>query len=76
MADLCSIATSWNGYGMSHGTCTVHTWNDGLDYDEGDPAMGYRVDAQLRDVRFRDEDEEQPRRGTRRMGMLRRQAAE
>ncbi|KAF1966949.1 WD40 repeat-like protein [Bimuria novae-zelandiae CBS 107.79] len=40
-------ATSWNGYGTSSGTCTVHTWNDGLDEDEGQPTMGRRVNAQL-----------------------------
>ncbi|KAI9719156.1 MAG: hypothetical protein M1828_006338 [Chrysothrix sp. TS-e1954] len=40
-------ATSWNGYGMTQGTCTIHTWNDGLDEDEGEPGMGQRVDAKL-----------------------------
>ncbi|OCK83813.1 WD40 repeat-like protein [Lepidopterella palustris CBS 459.81] len=39
-------ATSWNGWGTSQGTCTVHTWNDGMDDDEGEP-MGKRVNAQL-----------------------------
>ena len=41
-------ATSWNGYGMTQGTCSVHTWNDGLEEDEAEPAMGRRVDAKLR----------------------------
>lgn len=40
-------ATSWNGYGKQWGTCTTHTWNDGLDEDEGEPAMGARVNAKL-----------------------------
>ncbi|KAL1634497.1 hypothetical protein SLS56_002190 [Neofusicoccum ribis] len=40
-------ATSWNGWGTSLGTCTVHTWNDGMEEDEGEPAMGQRVNAQL-----------------------------
>lgn len=63
---LTYTATSWNGYGMSHGTCTVHTWNDGLDVDEGEPAMGYRVDAQLRQQRFEEPAEEEgPRRSAR-----------
>lgn len=41
------VATSWNGWGTSLGTCTVHTWNDGMEEDEGDPAMGQRVNARL-----------------------------
>lgn len=41
-------ATSWNGWGTSQGTCTVHTWNDGVEDDEGDPQMSRRVNAQLR----------------------------
>lgn len=46
-------ATSWNGYGGLYGTCTTHTWNDGLDEDEGEPKMGNRVDEKLRyDPRF------------------------
>ncbi|KAF2476419.1 WD40 repeat-like protein [Lindgomyces ingoldianus] len=40
-------ATSWNGWGTSQGTCTVHTWNDGLDNDEAEPKMTRRVNAQL-----------------------------
>ncbi len=32
---------------MTQGTCTVHTWNDGLDEDEAEPKMGLRVDAKL-----------------------------
>lgn len=27
-------ATSWNGWDHGLGTCTVHSWNDGLDSDE------------------------------------------
>ncbi|CAN9221617.1 unnamed protein product [Alternaria alternata] len=40
-------ATSWNGWGTSQGTCTVHTWNDGLEEDEAEPKIGRRVNAQL-----------------------------
>ena len=40
-------ATSWNGYGMETGTCSVHSWNDGAEDDEGEPRMGERVDARL-----------------------------
>jgi len=40
-------ATSWNGYGKEWGTCTTHTWNDGVDEDEGEPKMGLRVNAKL-----------------------------
>jgi hypothetical protein len=39
-------ATSWNGWGTSQGTCTVHTWNDGTEDDEGEK-IGKRVNAQL-----------------------------
>lgn len=48
---------------MSHGTCTVHTWNDGLDTDEAEPAMGLRVDAKLKQDRslyFDDTPRERP----------------
>ncbi|KAE8835508.1 hypothetical protein HRS9122_07778 [Pyrenophora teres f. teres] len=40
-------ATSWNGWGTSQGTCTVHTWNDGVEDDEAKPEVGRRVNAQL-----------------------------
>ncbi|KNG47495.1 WD40 repeat-like protein [Stemphylium lycopersici] len=40
-------ATSWNGWGTSQGTCTVHTWNDGVEEDEAEPKIGRRVNAQL-----------------------------
>jgi WD repeat-containing protein 23 len=39
------VASAWNGYGMTTGTCTVHSWNDGAEDDEG--AMGLRVDQKL-----------------------------
>jgi len=42
------LATSWNGRGMTQGTCTVHSWNDGVDEDEAEPRMGLRVDPELR----------------------------
>ena len=32
---------------MSTGTCTIHSWNDGLDEDEAEPKMGRRVDQRL-----------------------------
>lgn len=32
---------------MSTGTCTLHSWNDGADDDEGEPKMGMRVDERL-----------------------------
>lgn len=46
---LCShfLATSWNGWGMSKGTCTIHSWNDGAEDDEAEPKMGLRVNERL-----------------------------
>ncbi|KAI9836979.1 MAG: hypothetical protein M1837_003139 [Sclerophora amabilis] len=41
-------ATSWNGWGLANGTCSVHSWNNGAKDVEGDPHMGIRVDHQLR----------------------------
>ncbi len=32
---------------MSTGTCTLHSWNDGAEDDEGEPKMGMRVDERL-----------------------------
>ncbi|KAL8763863.1 MAG: hypothetical protein Q9184_000459 [Pyrenodesmia sp. 2 TL-2023] len=40
-------ATSWNGWGLSTGTCTTHSWNDGAEEDEGEPKMGLRVNQRL-----------------------------
>ena len=40
-------ASAWNGYGMSTGTCTVHSWNDGAEEDEAEPKMGLRVNQKL-----------------------------
>ncbi|KAL8972209.1 MAG: hypothetical protein Q9183_000667 [Haloplaca sp. 2 TL-2023] len=55
-------ATSWNGWGMSTGTCTTHSWNDGAEDDEGEPRMGLRVNQRLEE----DEDlYDHPRRGNR-----------
>ncbi|KAL8953985.1 MAG: hypothetical protein Q9222_000195 [Ikaeria aurantiellina] len=44
-------ATSWNGWGMSTGTCSVHSWNDNAEDDEGEPKMGLRVDEHLEEDR-------------------------
>ncbi|KAI9757359.1 MAG: Sec61p translocation complex subunit [Chaenotheca gracillima] len=41
-------ATSWNGWGLANGTCSVHSWNDGAEDDEAEPRMGIRVDDKLR----------------------------
>lgn len=60
-------ATSWNGWGMSTGTCTTHCWNDGAEEDEADWGMGLRVNEQLQHdenlyVAARDNDvDEEPR---------------
>ncbi|PYH94170.1 WD40 repeat-like protein [Aspergillus ellipticus CBS 707.79] len=43
-------ATSWNGWGLSTGTCTLHTWNDGVDGDEGDPPIAGNYDSKLNPV--------------------------
>ncbi|OJJ43475.1 hypothetical protein ASPZODRAFT_74378 [Penicilliopsis zonata CBS 506.65] len=43
-------ATSWNGWGLSTGTCTVHTWNDNSPSDEGDPPVGRSYDSKLQYV--------------------------
>ncbi|EED13777.1 WD repeat protein [Talaromyces stipitatus ATCC 10500] len=44
-------ATSWNGYGASSGTCTVHSWNDSAPEDEGYPPMGLSYDEKLKPSR-------------------------
>ncbi|RMJ27026.1 WD repeat protein [Aspergillus sp. HF37] len=40
-------ATSWNGWGLSTGTCSLHTWNDDAAEDEGDPPVGRNYDSEL-----------------------------
>jgi len=42
-------ATSWNGWGESTGTCSIHSWNDGAEDDEAEPTMGRRVDQRLQE---------------------------
>ena len=60
-------ATSWNGWGLSTGTCTVHSWNAGADDDEGDPPIGKSYDDKLRYVpEFNQYRENAPARNTRR----------
>ncbi|ETI28270.1 hypothetical protein G647_00719 [Cladophialophora carrionii CBS 160.54] len=40
-------ATSWNGWGMSTGTVSLHSWNDGAEDDEALPAMSSNYNARL-----------------------------
>ncbi|KIV89378.1 hypothetical protein PV10_08951 [Exophiala mesophila] len=40
-------ATSWNGYGSSTGTVSLHSWTDGAADDDGDPPMGLSYNARL-----------------------------
>ncbi|KAF9889788.1 hypothetical protein FE257_006878 [Aspergillus nanangensis] len=40
-------ATSWNGWGLSTGTCTVHSWNASAAQDEGSPPIGTSYDSRL-----------------------------
>ncbi|KAH8667425.1 WD40-repeat-containing domain protein [Tricladium varicosporioides] len=47
------VGSAWSGYGMSTGTCTLHSWNDGVEDDEAEPKMGLRVNEKLEvDSRF------------------------
>lgn len=41
------IATSWNGWGLSSGTCTLHSWNDSAVEDEGQPPVGMSYNSKL-----------------------------
>ncbi|GAB1195880.1 hypothetical protein APSETT444_005145 [Aspergillus pseudonomiae] len=43
-------ATSWNGWGLSTGTCTVHSWNGGAAEDEGTPPVSKNYDCRLKSV--------------------------
>jgi len=43
-------ATSWNGWGMSTGTCTIHSWNNNASDDEGDPPLGKNYSSKLEPV--------------------------
>ena len=65
--DATALATSWNGWGLSSGTCTVHSWNDGVGDDEGCPPIGKNYDDKLRHVpHFDDYRENAPAPRTRR----------
>ncbi|KAL3471288.1 WD40-repeat-containing domain protein [Aspergillus californicus] len=43
-------ATSWNGWGASTGTCTLHTWNNSVRSDDSDIPPGECFDPQLKAV--------------------------
>ncbi|KAK2858482.1 hypothetical protein FQN49_004692 [Arthroderma sp. PD_2] len=45
-------ATSWNGWGMSEGTCTVHSWTDGVSDDGGFPGMASHLESELQTSRL------------------------
>ncbi|KAI9733329.1 MAG: hypothetical protein M1834_003413 [Cirrosporium novae-zelandiae] len=40
-------ATSWNGWGGATGTCTLHSYNDGIDNDDSESKMGLRLNPRL-----------------------------
>ncbi|MCJ1332970.1 hypothetical protein MMC10_009664 [Thelotrema lepadinum] len=40
-------ATSWNGWGMSTGTCSVHSWSDGAVDDDQEDNVAKRVNHRL-----------------------------
>jgi hypothetical protein len=46
-ADSWGTATSWNGWAMSTGTVSLHSWNDGAEGDEALPAMSSNYGARL-----------------------------
>ncbi|KAB8236885.1 WD40 repeat domain-containing protein [Aspergillus alliaceus] len=48
-------ATSWNGWGLSTGTCTLHSWNNGAAEDEGTPPVSKNYDCRLNSVREYDQ---------------------
>lgn len=39
-------ASAWNGYGMAHGTCSLHAFNESPE-DEGEPPMRRSVNSNL-----------------------------
>jgi WD repeat-containing protein 23 len=46
-ANAAEIATSWNGWGMTTGSVSLHSWNDGAEDDEALPAMSSNYNARL-----------------------------
>ncbi|KAF4124803.1 DDB1- and CUL4-associated factor 11 [Geosmithia morbida] len=40
------VASAWNGYDMSRGTCTLHSFNEGQE-DEGMPVMSRNLNSKL-----------------------------
>lgn len=45
---LSVAATAFNGWGTTVGTCSIHSWNEGVDSDEAFQRKGLRLDAKLR----------------------------
>lgn len=42
------VASAWNGYSLARGTCSLHSFNEGLN-DEGDPPMSRNYDPKMRE---------------------------
>lgn len=61
----CVTATSWNGWGMTTGTCSVHSWNDNATEDEGDPPLAKSYNSQLRPMTFESPEDTAPGRSSR-----------
>jgi WD repeat-containing protein 23 len=52
------VASAWNGYNMSRGTCTLHSFNEGPD-DEGEPPMARSMNAVLQPASWQNGQEEE-----------------
>ncbi|CAH0046166.1 unnamed protein product, partial [Clonostachys solani] len=41
------VASAWNGGDLANGTCTLHSFNEGADGDEGEPELPVNLDEKL-----------------------------
>ncbi|CAG9987632.1 unnamed protein product [Clonostachys byssicola] len=51
------VASAWNGHDLANGTCTLHSFNDGADGDEGEPELPMHLDSKVRPITLAERNE-------------------
>ncbi|CAI6014334.1 unnamed protein product [Clonostachys chloroleuca] len=51
------VASAWNGHDLANGTCTLHSFNDGVDGDEGEPELPMHMDSKMQPITLAERNE-------------------
>ncbi|CAG9945710.1 unnamed protein product [Clonostachys rosea f. rosea IK726] len=51
------VASAWNGHDLANGTCTLHSFNDGVEGDEGEPELPMHMDSKLKPITLAERNE-------------------